>query len=138
MKGNTMLDLKVKNLSETSEAGYEFELVWPPTGERTGAFVKVRGAESKVARAYARKKYTEYRQKEITAKRKGREEEMSLEDAEDMAIESCITRIISWRGLGEAGTEVPFTKENAERILREHSWIRTEVMNASDELLNFQ
>lgn len=133
-----MLDLKVKNLSETSEAGYEFELVWPPTGEKTGAFVKVRGAESKVARAYARKKYAEYRQKELMAKRKGREEEMSLEDAEDMAIESCITRIISWRGVGEAGVEVPFTKENAERVLREHSWIRTEVMEASEQLLNFQ
>lgn len=133
-----MLDLKVKNLSETSEAGYEFELEYPGSRERTGAFIKVRGAESKAARAYARKKYTEYRQKELMAKRKGREEEMSLEDAEDMAIESCITRIISWRGVGEAGVEVPFTKENAERILREHSWIRTEVMEASEQLLNFQ
>jgi hypothetical protein len=138
MKGNTMLDLKVKNLSETSEAGYEFELTYPGSGERTGAFIKVRGAESKIARAYARKKYLEYRQKEIMAKRKGREEEMSLEDAEDMAIESCITRIISWRGLGEAGAEVSFNKENAERILREHSWIRTQIMEESEQLLNFQ
>ena len=63
---------------------------------------------------------------------------MSLEDAEDMAIESCITRIISWRGLGEAGVEIPFTKENVERILREHSWIRTQIMEESDQLLNFQ
>jgi len=133
-----MLDLKVKNLSETSEAGYEFELTYPGSGERTGAFIKVRGAESKIARAYTRKKYLEYRQKEIMAKRKGREEEMSLEDAEDMAIESCITRIISWRGLGEAGAEVSFNKENAERILREHSWIRTQIMEESEQLLNFQ
>lgn len=133
-----MLDLKVKNLSETSEAGYEFELVWPPTGEKTGAFVKVRGAESKIARAYARKKYSEYRQKEVMAKRKGRDEEMSLEDAEDMAVETAVTRIMAWRGITEDGVEVPFTKENAERVLREHSWIRTEVMNASEDLLNFQ
>ena len=133
-----MLDLKVKNLSETSEAGYEFELVWPPTGEKTGAFVKVRGAESKVARAYARKKYSEYRQKELMAKRKGREDEMSLDEAEDMAIETAITRIISWKGINDAGVEVPFTKENAERILREHSWIREAIVEESDQLLNFQ
>ena len=37
-----MLDLAVKNLAVQSEAGYEFELTWPPTGEKTGAFVKVR------------------------------------------------------------------------------------------------
>ena len=133
-----MLDLKVKNLSETSEVGFEHELQYPGTNERTGAFVKVRGAESKIARAYARKKYTEYRQKEVMAKRKGRDEEMSLDDAEDMAIETAITRIISWRGIAEDGVEIPFTKENAERVLREHSWIRTEVMNASEDLLNFQ
>lgn len=133
-----MLDLKVKNLSETSEAGYEFELTYPGTNERTGAFIKVRGAESKVVRAYARKKYTEYRQKELMAKRKGRDDEMSLEDAEDMAIESCIVRIISWRGIAEDGVEIPFTKENAERILREHSWIRNSVMEEADQLLNFQ
>ena len=133
-----MLDLKVKNLSETSEAGYEFELLFPGSNERTGAFVKVRGAESKLARAYARKKYTEYRQKEVMAKRKGRDEEMSLEDAEDMAIETAITRIISWKGIAEDGVEVPFNKENAERVLREHSWIRTAVMEESEQLLNFQ
>ena len=107
-----MLDLAVKNLAEQSEAGYEFELTWPPTGEKTGAFVKVRGAQSKVSRAFARKKYTEFRQKEQMAKRKGREDEMSLDEAEDMAIETAITRIISWKGIIDAGVEVPFNKEN--------------------------
>ena len=124
-----MLDLAVKNLAEQSEAGYEFELTWPPTGEKTGAFIKVRGAQSKVSRAFARKKYTEFRQKEQMAKRKGRE---------DMAIETAITRIISWKGITDAGVEVPFNKENAERILREHSWIREAVVEESDQLLNFQ
>ena len=72
------------------------------------------------------------------AKRKGREDEMSLDEAEDMAIETAITRIISWKGITDAGVEVPFNKENAERILREHSWIREAVVEESDQLLNFQ
>ena len=133
-----MLDLKVKNLSETSEVGFEHELQYPGTNERTGAFVKVRGAESKIARAYARKKYTEYRQKEVMAKRKGRDEEMSLEDAEDMAVETAVTRIISWKGIVEDGVEVVFSKENAERVLRENSWLRSQIMEESEQLLNFQ
>jgi hypothetical protein len=137
-KGIKMLDLKVQNLTEISEAGYEFELTLPGSGERTGAFVKVRGEQSKTARAYARKKYAEYRQREQVAKRKGREDEMSLEDAEDMAVETAVIRIISWRGVGEDGKEVPFTKDNAERILKENSWIREQVLENSNDLLNFQ
>jgi hypothetical protein len=132
-----MLDLKVQNLSEVSEAGYEFELTLPGTGDKTGAFVKVRGAQSKIARAYARKKYQEFRQKEQVAKRKGRDEELSLDEAEDMAVETAITRIISWKGISEGKVEVPFTKENAERILKEHSWIREAIVEASEDLLNF-
>jgi len=133
-----MLDLKVQNLAEQAEAGYEFELLYPGTDEKTGAFVKVRGAQSKVVRAYARKKYNEYRLREQQAKRKGKEDEMTLDEAEDMSIDTAINRIIAWKGITEGGTEVPFTKENAERILRDHSWIREAVVSESDMLLNFQ
>lgn len=139
MKGTTMLDLKVQNLAEQSETGYEFELLYPGSKEKTGAFVKVRGAQSKTVRAYSRKKYNEYRVRELAAKRRGKEaDEITLDEAEELAIESAITRIISWRGITEGGVEIPFTKENAERVLREHSWIREEVVLNSDELINFQ
>jgi hypothetical protein len=46
-----MLDLKVQNLAEQSETGYEFELLYPGSKDKTGAFVKVRGAQSKTVRA---------------------------------------------------------------------------------------
>ena len=134
-----MLDLKVQNLAEQSETGYEFELLYPGSKEKTGAFVKVRGAQSKTVRAYSRKKYNEYRVREQAAKRRGKEQEdITLDEAEDLAIESAIIRIIGWKGITEGGVEVPFTKENAERVLREHSWIREEITLNSDELINFQ
>ena len=134
-----MLDLKVQNLAEQSETGYEFELLYPGSKEKTGAFVKVRGAQSKTVRAYSRKKYNEYRVREQAAKRRGKEQEdITLDEAEDLAIESAIVRIIGWKGITEGGVEVPFTKENAERVLREHSWIREEITLNSDELINFQ
>ena len=134
-----MLDLKVTNLAESAEAGYEFELLLPESLERTGGFVKVRGRMSAPVRNHAKRKYTEYTQKENQAKRKGKEvEAMSIDDAEDAAIENAIIRIISWRGIGKDGVELPFTKENAEQILREHTWIRDAILEESDNLLNFQ
>jgi len=133
-----MLDLKLQNLAEQAEAGYEFELLYPGTQEKTGAFVKVRGSQSKVVRNYAKKKYNEYRLREQQAKRKGKEEELSLDEAEEMAIDNAIVRIISWKGITEGGVDVPFTKETAARILQEHSWIREAIMEEADQLLNFQ
>lgn len=134
-----MLDLKVTNLAESAESGFEFELLLPESREKTGGFVTVRGSQSPTVRNYAKRKYTEYNVRVQQAKRKGREiEEMTLEEAEDLAIENAINRIISWKGIGEDGKEIPFTKENADVILRKHTWIREQIMEESDNLLNFQ
>lgn len=132
-----MLDLTKQNLAEQNEAGFEFELLYPGSQEKTGAFVKVRGVQSPTVRAFQRKKYNEFRVREQAAKRKNKEEEITLDEAEDMAIESAINRVIGWKGIAEGNVEVAFTKENAERILRQHSWIRDQIMEESDQLLNF-
>lgn len=132
-------DLIKNNFAEAAENGYEFELKLPGTGEATGAFITVRGEQSKTVKAYARKKFSEFKLREQQAKRRGKEiEEMTLDEAEELAIESAITRIIDWKGFEESGKNVPFTKENAERILREHSWIRDQVMEESSQILNFR
>lgn len=133
-----MFDLSKNNFAEAAEVGYEFELKLP-TGGVTGAFVTVRGDQSKTVKAYSRKKYAEFKQKEQVARRRGKEvEDMSLEEAEDLAVESAIVRIIGWKGIAEGGKEVAFTPENAQRILREHAWIREQVVEEASQLLNFR
>lgn len=132
-------DLSKNNLSEAAEAGFEFELKFPGTGEGTGAFITVRGDNSKTVKAYARRKFNEFKLREQQAKRRGKElDEMSLEEAEELAIESAIVRVISWRGIEEKGKAVEFTKENAERIFMEHPWIREQVTEESSQILNFR
>lgn len=135
------LNLTKTNLAEKAEAGYEFEVLMPGTNEPLGAFIKVRGKESKAVVAYARRKFNEMQMREKEARRKGKEYEMTLDEIEDNTIENAVTRIISWRGIeegeGKAVAEVPFTKENAERILREYPWIREQVLEQSSDLLNF-
>lgn len=133
-----MLDLKVTNLSAKAEEGYEFELRIPQSNEGTGAFIKVRGASSPKVKAYAKKTFNTMQMKEAQAKRKGRDpEQMTLDEAEDMAIESALVRIIDWRGITEGKTVIEFNEENARRILREHDWIRTQVLDESDIVANF-
>lgn len=132
-----MFDLTKNDLSVAAEAGYEFELMLP-TGEPTGAFITVRGEQSPAVKAYGRKMFNMYQQKQKIAKRKGKEDELDLDEAEDMQIETAFVRMIGWKGLAEAGKAVEFTPENAKRILRQHSWIREEVMNESSNLMNFR
>lgn len=132
-------DLNKNNFADAAEAGYEFELLLPGTQEPTGAFITVRGDQSKTVKAYARKKYAEFKLREQSAKRRGKDpEDMSLEEAEDLSIEAAIVRVIGWKGITEGKTEVAFSKENAERIFKEHSWIREAVMEESTQILNFR
>ena len=133
------LDLSQNNFTEIAEEGYEFELLLPGTQEPTGAFIKVRGDQSKTVKAFNRKKFNEFKIKEQQAKRRGKEvDELSLEEAEELAVESAVVRIISWRGIENAGESVPFTKENATEILTAHSWIREQVIEESSQILNFR
>lgn len=133
-----MLDLAKQNFSESAEVGYEFELKLP-TGESTGAFIKVRGDQSKTVKAFARRKYAELKAKDQAARRRGKEpEEMTLEEAEEMAVEAAVVRVIGWKGITENGEAIAFNAENATRIFKEHPWIREQVSEESALLLNFR
>lgn len=131
------LNLSILNVSEVSESGLEFELVHPATGEGLDAWIKVRGEKSRTVQNHARKIVTEMQKREKVAKGKNKEIELSIEDYEDMAVDRAIVRIISWRGIQENGQDVPFNRENAERILKEHPWIREAVMENSEDLQEF-
>lgn len=132
-------DLNQHNYTEIAEAGYEFELKLPGTGEPTGVLITVRGDQSKTVKAFARKKYAEFKLREQQAKRRGKEvEDMTLEEAEELSIESAVVRVIGWKNLTENGKDVPFTKENAERIFKDFSWVKEQIMEESGQLLNFR
>jgi hypothetical protein len=132
-------DLAKHNYTEIAEEGYKFELKLPGTGEGTGVFITVRGDQSKTVKAFGRKKYSEFKLREQQAKRRGKEvDDMTLEEAEELSIESAVVRVIAWENITENGKEVLFTKENAERIFKEHSWIKDQVMEEAGQLLNFR
>lgn len=129
-------DIAKTNVAALAEAGYEFA-VKLPDGSPTDFFVKVRGTHSSKVKAFSKKVFNQLQLKEQQAKRKNKENEFSLDEAEDMAIDSAVLRIISWRGLEEDGKEVPFNEETARRIMRELDWVRAQVLDEADIAGNF-
>lgn len=131
------LNLSVLNVSEVSESGIEIELVHPATGEGLDAWVRVRGKDSRTVQNHARKVVNDMQKREKIAKGKNKDADMSIEELEMLAVERAVIRIISWRGIEEDGQPVPFTVENATRVLKDNPWIREQVLENSDDLTGF-
>lgn len=131
-------DLVKQDFNKAAEAGFTFDLKLP-TGESSGAKLTVIGDMSPTVKAYSRKKFAEYQMKQSIAKRKGKEmDDLSLEEAEDLAVEAALIRLINWTGIQESGKDVPFTKEKAREVLAQHGWVREAVMAEAADLTNFQ
>lgn len=131
-------DIVKDDFSKVAEIGYTFELKLP-TGAPSGAKLTVIGEMSKTVKDYSRKKFAEWQQRQAIAKRKGKEaEELSLEEAEELSIESALVRLIGWEGITENGKEIPFSKEKAAQVLRDHPWIRDAIMQESADVTNFR
>lgn len=129
-------DLKKNNLAEQSETGYEFELVYPATGEAVDAFITVRGNESKAVKNFLRKRFNE--NQVLVKKGKKKDDSITIEEFLDNQIELAVVKTIGWRGIQVDGADLPFTQENAEKIYREHEWIREAVEKESAEIENFR
>lgn len=133
-------DLKKNNLADKAEAGYRFELTIPEVNTPTGAFVTVRGKEADVVKKYARKRFAEIQFKENAQRnrnRNGEASQMTIEEAEDLAVDTAYVRIISWEGFEEDGEPLEFNEANGKKVLKDHPWIRDQIITESDMLVNF-
>lgn len=137
MKGNIMsFDLNKQNFSKAASEGYTFNLTLPD-GTESDATLTVIGDMSKAVKAHSRKRYQELQLRSKTAARKGKDDELSIEEAEEYVIADSLVRLVNWSGFTEDGKEVPFSKDKAEEILREHSWIRDLILKEAAEVTNF-
>ena len=130
-------DIKLTNLSEKAEAGYEFE-VKLPDGSSTDFYITVRGNQSPKIKKFSKDLFNKMQMKELQAKRKGKgEQPVDLDEAEATLIESAVARIVTWKGLEDDGKVVEPTQENIVRIMTELDWVRTQVLEESDNAANF-
>lgn len=130
-------DLVKQDFSKAAEGGYTFELILP-TGTPSGAKLVVIGDMSPTVKAYSRRRYSEFQQKQSIAKRKNKDpEDMSLEEAEEYAVEAALVRLVGWEGITSDGKPVEFSKEKAKQVLTEHSWIRDAIVQEASDVTNF-
>ena len=132
-----MLDLNKKDPSKVAEAGFEFNVVLPD-GTETDAKIKVRGRNSKKVQAFSRALAQEMMLQDQAAARRGKKKEMTIDESEELACRIAANRVISWSGLGKDGVEIPFSEDTAEDILKEYPFLREQVLEESDNLLNFR
>ncbi len=127
------------NFTKSAEVPFVFDLKLPD-GVDSGAKLHVIGDMSSTVKNFSKAAYQRWQQKQATAKRKGKEpEDMSLAEAEDMAIESALIRLVGWEGiLDEADKPLKFTKEAGEAFLREVDYARQQIMDQASDVTNFR
>lgn len=126
------MELNSVNLAAQAAVGYPLELVHPATGDKLGGVITVRGDESKEVQNYNRKRFQELQKRDRM--NKGKNNDYTLAEIEDISIESAIVRVIGWKNIKKDGVELEFNKENAEMVFREYPWIRKQVMEAAEDL----
>ena len=131
------MELSNLNLGVAAESGYDLVLQHPITGDDLDGVVRVRGDKSKTVQVFSRKRVNELQKRERMQKGKGKDENLSIEELEQMHIESGIARVISWKNIKKDGEEIPFTKENAEMVFKDYPWILEQTLEARAELRNF-
>jgi hypothetical protein len=129
-------DFGKNNVAQVTEAGYEFELIYPITGEGTDAFITVRGEASKTVQAYNRAQFNREQQKAKSGR--NADKVVPIEEFYEKAIERAVVKTIGWRGIVVDGEELVFTESNAKKFYAENDWIREAVERESAEITNFR
>jgi hypothetical protein len=131
-------DIKLNNLSEKAEIGYEFE-VKLPDGTSTDFFITVRGDLSPIVNKYTKQLATKQMMKEIQDKKRNKgEQPLDFDELETQLTEAASIRVITWRGLEEGkGNVTEPTPENIKRILTQHTWIREQILEEGGNKANF-
>lgn len=133
-------NIQTQDYSVAAQQGYSFNLILPD-GTESDAKLTVIGDMSPEVQNYSKKMYKELNLKMKQAKGKGKEFDPTLEEMEDDAVRGALLRLVGWEGIteGEGKDEKPvkFSKEKAEEILRQHSWIREQIYKEAAEVSNF-
>jgi hypothetical protein len=134
-----MFDLKNHpSVADASEAGHSFEPVFPD-GKPIGATITVRGPESKAVRAVLRAQLARAQQREMAARKAGRDgpDAPSLDELTADTLELAVAHTIGWVGFADGGVEMPANDANVRAVYTQHKWLRGQVLREGQELGNF-
>lgn len=133
------MDISKYNLAQAAENGFEFEITHPDTGEGLDGFITVRGERSKAVVAYQRKQANQQLKADAINARKGNKDAKVklVEDYIEDLNEAAAMRVISWRNIKKDGVDIPFSVDAAISLFEDYEWIRSQVLEVSNEAENF-
>lgn len=133
------MDLNSLNLTEQGDAGYTMQVVHPiDKTDIPGMTVRVRGDKSATVQAFERKRLTELTKREKVLRGKQKDTDFTIEEMEELAIQSAVIRVMSWTGFKENGEELACTPENLAYVMKKYSWLREQIKEAAEDLENFR
>ena len=132
-------DIVKTNFAEIAEQGFEFELKNPLTGDGLEAYITVRGKLSPKMKKYNKSVFNKLQAKEILNKKRGKDDRLDLEEAEQMQRDAALARIISWRGLEVDGKELGNTEEGFKQVINDPNlaWVVEQIIEEADNSANF-
>ena len=131
-------DIEVTDLADKAETGYEFEVKLPDGSDADDFKITVRGKLSPKIKKYNKDLFNKMQMKDLQNKRKGKgEQPVDLDEAEATLIESACVRVITWTGLEAGGVPIEPTPENIKMIMTKLDWVRSQVLEESDNSANF-
>jgi len=129
--------IKTPTVRSVSEAGYRFELT-DLRDRPLGVFFTVRGTDSEAVRAFLGQQLQDDLQREIQARKRGREvDPKSLDLRVAEAIDLAVVATIGWENITANDTPVPFSPDEARSLYRDFSWIRAAVIREALDPGNF-
>lgn len=139
MTKKQLFNLGGSNLdTQTNSANaYEFEAL-DANGKPCGIYFSVLGAESDAVRKFQARVLKDTQVRQFKAQKTGKENVMTLDEYEQLAIDSAECRTVGWRGVSlDGATELEFNRENVRDIFKRFRLLREQVIEQSDDLGNF-
>lgn len=107
------MEFNALDTATKAEEGIEFEIMSPATGKGMGAFLTIKGADSKA-----------YKKAHKEAMKRASDETTMEDVASEVAI-SCAT---GWRGLTEGGVEMRFSEDSLRRLFASSPTVRDQAI----------
>ncbi|OOF48301.1 hypothetical protein BKK54_11105 [Rodentibacter genomosp. 1] len=131
------MDFSKLDVHSTAQHTFRFEVLHPVTGDGTGAFIDVYGAESDPVRKYTASQLRQLQKQEFENSRTRKPKYVELSELEDRKLENALVRIAGWENVKWGKEEMVFTSENARKLLMACPWLSDQIVEHSDELGNF-
>lgn len=122
------------DLAKDCDVPFEFAVISPKTEKPVpGVFFSVLGDHSDTVKDYTRKELNKRRQQDALRVKKGKSEDVTpIEDDEDFSIESCVVRVVSWKGIKEECNQ-----ENKRKLFKMNADLRSQILRQSSNIGNF-